>query len=526
MKLGFTSIYSWRPHVEQVHYLAKLARRGGHETAFLTCDSDLPTCYTRQMRPHRAQIVECTACRLGGIRSYVNENISSLADMTDAAIKVPMEAGQWVLSSASTLGRFESDADYADHDFYDFAEALRPAVSKTYAAARSWIEREKLDGLFFFNGRMDVTRAIMEAAKDAKIPFVSVERTWFGDGIQLLPNESCLGLSTIDNMVAEWRDRPLTRAQALAGASHIAARFLRRNQKEWRAYNVNAKKSAWPVKNANHRLLLLPSSRNESWGLPEWQGQWPESIAAYDALIDHFRLRPQDLVLRCHPNWGENIGRTTGAMSEDYYTAWTKKRGILCIPSKDSTSTLGLIEEADAIVVSGGSAALEAGALGKQVIALSPSWYQKAGFQTTVYSNQDLAALQLQKDMPPIEQATRARDIQKRTLRFCYTIGYRMPQFVPFVRSITTTEYNYFDGANPAQLTRLIETGVLEADDDRFAPNDEEENGILDLIAVRNWEKLSAPMEKSVFEKLSIHRRHIYQAVDWVRAKMRRGDLG
>lgn len=44
-------------------------------------------------------------------------------------------------------------------------------------AARAWIAREGLEGVICFNGRMEATRAICEAARDAGVPFVSVERT-------------------------------------------------------------------------------------------------------------------------------------------------------------------------------------------------------------------------------------------------------------------------------------------------------------------------------------------------------------
>ncbi|HUY68054.1 MAG TPA: hypothetical protein VMV79_01985, partial [Alphaproteobacteria bacterium] len=173
MKIGFTTIYSWRPHVTQMYYLAQLARQAGHQAVFLACDGDLPTCNIRQMRPRRPSVVECAACRLGNIRTYDNESVSSIGALASSGPAAPAEAvDEWVASSASSLGRFETDADYESADFRRFKEALKPAAARTYAAARAWIGKEKLDGLFFFNGRMDTTRAVMEAANDAGIPFV------------------------------------------------------------------------------------------------------------------------------------------------------------------------------------------------------------------------------------------------------------------------------------------------------------------------------------------------------------------
>ena len=50
MRIGFASVYSWRPHVEHLAFLARMVEKAGHETHFLTCDADLDNCYTREMR--------------------------------------------------------------------------------------------------------------------------------------------------------------------------------------------------------------------------------------------------------------------------------------------------------------------------------------------------------------------------------------------------------------------------------------------------------------------------------------------
>ncbi|HEU0117624.1 MAG TPA: hypothetical protein VFR09_03225 [Alphaproteobacteria bacterium] len=525
MKFGFTSIYSWRPHVEQMYYLSRLAEQGGHEVRFLTCDSDLPTCYTRQMRKHRPSLVECTACRLGGIRTFTSENIDALHDYAGLGQPVLPNASAGIWSSASTLGRFESPADFESPEYFETAERFRPATEKAYDAAKAWIKGQRLDAVFMFNGRLDVLRAVAEAAKDCRIPYVSMERTWLGHGLQLLPNENCLGLKTIDKMIAEWSDKPLLHDQAMIAAHHIAARFNRSNSNEWRAYNVNAQTNPWPVLGGKHRILLLPSSRSEIWGQADWNSEWSEPTAAYDALIEHLKLSPQDMVMRCHPVWAQNIGPTNGKRSEAYYSDWAKRHGVTCIPSKDPTSTLGLIEASDVVVVYGGTAAMDAGALGKQVISLCPSWYQKAGFQSTLYSLADLAELKLHKDMQPTARERLQNHIRQQVLRYVYAMNYRVMQFTQHVRCIKPTEYQYFDGADPARLTRMVVPGEIEADDKRYASDTSEEAQAIRALEAKDWESLSSPPPQHLHKKLPIQRRAIYGMVDYTRAKLRRGDL-
>jgi hypothetical protein len=526
MRIGFCSIFSWRPHTEHLYYLSMLARQAGHETFFLTCDADLPSCYGRELRPARAAWRHCTSCRIGGIRSYTSANVDAIGTLARDSTYRSAHLTDWSHSSAGTLGRFESAEDFAGGDFTILVQRLEPAARRTYMAARRWIERHQLDAVVVFNGRMDATRGVFEAAVAAGARCISLERTWFGDGLQLLPDENCLGLRAIDRMMDEWRDVPLQRGQALRAVSHVAARFLRRNTKEWRAYNTGASATSWPTAGGKRRVLLTPSSRNEVWGHPDWALQWPDLTAAFDALMDQFDLRGADVILRCHPNWGERIGARDGALSERHFTDWARRRDVHVIASTDTTSTLGLIEQADAVVVCGGSAALEAGILGKQVIALGPSIYQCAGFQSSAYGSAQLQKLRLLVDADAPQQAAEAAHIERQTLRFCHTMVYRVPQFVRFVRSLTTTRYEYFEGADPARLTGLVCNGLLEADDPGRAVDERGENEVLGLVRERAWDKLvdgSPPIRPG--PKRPVKRRWMYRPIDKLRDALPRGDL-
>ena len=522
MRVGFVSLYSWRPHVEHLYYLAGLVEQAGHEVRYLTCDADMPTCYIRQLRPQRSAVVECTACRLGGVRSYTNRGVSSIgALMSDSSSAG--SALEWAASSASTIGRFEADADYESAEFHALNERLAAPTDIGYRAAKAWIKREGLDAVVVFNGRMDGTRGIMEAARDAGIRSITMERTWFGDGLQLLPDENCLGLKSVNRMVADWADVPLTRPQAFRAAGLVAARFLRTNTKEWRAYNTSASINDWPVAAGKAKVLLVPGSRNEVWGHPDWEDQWSSRTASYDQLMAHLGLGPDDVVLRAHPNWAERIGARTGELSERFYRQWAEERGVPMIPSHDNTSTLGLIEQADLVVVHGGSAALEAGMIGKRVVGLSPSNYQYAGFVENACSPEELVRI------GPIDAAVQAQNahrVASRTLRFCYTSAYRLPQFASYVRCLDPTRYEYFEGAAPQRIIDLIDTGYLAPDDDTGAGDEQEENAVLQLVAERQWERVmqSAPVPAAL-KRRKVTRRPLFRLMDRLRAHMPRGDV-
>jgi hypothetical protein len=526
MRIGFVTIYSFRPHAEFMHYLAGLARDGGHTPFYLTCDSDLPSCYSRDLRPRIPSWIHCAACRSGSLRSYVADNITSIGKLNPNLHDAPTNGMQWSASSAATLGRFETDAELASDEFVRMSARLDPAARIAFSATRHWIDENRLDAICLFNGRMEATRGVLEAARAARIPFVTTERTWFGDGLHLTPNDNCLGLSASDAVIAAWRDVPLTRTQAFRAARHIASRFLRTNTKEWRAYNTKARTLKWPLEGGRYRVLLTPGSRTESWGHPELGIDWPERTAAFDAVIDHLGLKPADLILRCHPVWGQTIGISNGWRSERYYADWARRRGIHIVPSADPTSTLGLIEQADAILVCGGSAALEAGILGKQVIGVAPSTYQQAGFQSRAYSATELPDLRLNVDMTHAEQNVECQRIRQLTLRYCHSIVYRASQFVPYVRAKSTTQYEYLEGADPERLTRLLNTGMLEADDGDSSADSGAEIEVLRAIEMGRWSDLLTYHPEPLAAAIrSVRRRMIYRPIDRLREVLPRGDL-
>jgi hypothetical protein len=525
MRIGFVTIYAWRPHVEHLMFLAGLAKQAGHETRFLACDADLPACYTREIRDVRPDWMECLFCRVGGVRSFTGSDVSSLGALaTGQPLPDVAQAHDWAKSSASTLGRFESAQDYQSPDFFALRDRLAPAAQRAYAAATAWIAREKLDAICVFNGRMDATRGIFEAAKASGIRVVSMERTWFGDGLQLLPEENCLGLRAVHEMVRAWRDRPLTQAQAMHAAGRVAARLTRTNVTEWRAYNTQAARGPWPVEGSRRRLLLLPSSLNEIWGDANWESAWPDPTQAYDAIIEHLKLDPKDLVLRCHPNWGERIGKNDGRLPERHYTEWANARGVPVIASRDTTSTMDLIAQCDAIVVASGSAALEATAMGRQVIATAPSIYSEAGFRTDLSDPSKVRDLLLQVDLPAEEQRATERRLRRLGLRFCYTFSRRLPQYAQHVRAVSSSQYRYPPGADPQRFIDLLRTGRLRADDESFAASEADEDAVIAKMEAGAWNELVEPAPPQADSAQRVQRRWLLRPVDYIRDKMPVGD--
>ena len=123
-------------------------------------------------------------------------------------------------------------------------------------------------------------------------------------------------------------------------------------------------------------------------------------------------------------------------------------------------------------------------------------------------------------------ESNEARRIRRLTLRFCFNMAYRVSQFVSFIEAATTTQYAYYDGADPQRFIRLLQTGELEPDDATHAESEAGEDEVLDMIEAGQWEALFAGLGAAPARPaIDNSRRGLYRAVDRVRELLPRGDL-
>lgn len=517
MRIGLTNLFSFRPHVEHLAYIALLLKKIECRVFALTCDAKLGNCYSRAIKG-TGKLVECPKCVCGGVRSYPFDSVTSISTITKNLD--PQILDLLSLSSSCTLHRTESDVEWFDPEVVATRKSLYAPISHTYHSALAWIEQNRLDAVICFNGRMDLPRAVLYACERAGIPFITHERSWFGDGLHLVPNGNCLSLRAIHTMVRDFQDRPLLQSQANLAGKLAAERFLQQNALEWRLYNQNPEPASWPSRSDGQRVLVLPSSRNEFGGHPEWQSGWSDNTRALDDLFERFGIAPQQVVVRCHPNWAEKIGRVDGRRSLQVYADWTRRRGIHCIFSDQKDSTYDLIQQADMVVMNGGSSAVEAGACGKQVVCLGPSGYQFAGFVRTFCSPDDLAVA----EGPELIDAN---VVIRKTLRYLYLRARRFPQYVDFVRALETTRYEYYEGADPERILSMLRTGAVIADDPAFAGTSTEEDAVVDTLRQKKWQELAGYKPSRInLPPLKVERRVGLRWLDWARSKFPRGDRG
>lgn len=517
MKIGLASIYSFRPHVEHMAYIGKILDSNNIEISYLTCDAELPTCYGRELK-EEGKIIGCSKCIIGGVRSYEYNRIFSINSKYRK--KLPLEMS-WSLikSSLNTIYRVEIEDDFKKIELEERKNNMMVAVEIAYGSTIEWIKRNKLDAIICFNGRMEITAAIMQAARDSGVRFISQERTWFSYGVQFNLNENCLSLSEVNELNNQFQDKPLTVTQAGKAVSLVASRFLGTNKTEWRAYNLERINAIWPIAvSEGKKVLILPSSHNEFMGHPDWKNQWGSFVEGFEWVIDELHVPRENVVLRCHPNWSEYIGKRTGVFSEDYYKNWANSKGYNIIDSRDKRSTFDLIKECDVLVVNGSSAAVEAGFLNKLIICIGRSAYEKAGF-----------TIQLSKkpteNLSSIIEKFNLDDVARKALRHVYTMYGRFPFFVNDVVATSSIDYVYNYEPKMNRFLQLLEKGVFGVEDESFSNDLADEDYFLEKIKNGEWELLQSFSNEAYISSKKMNRIFILRWVDSIRKLYKRGDV-
>lgn len=519
MRVGLINFFPMRPHVEHMYFIAKCLNKLGHDVHYLSCSGGESKCYYKVIS-QKSNGLACLQCKLGGFKSFASSNISYVD--IDRREEVEEKMLDWPRSSSFTAFRVEEGFEdiFMEKSTKLYNELLL-SVASVFTQTKEWIEQNNIDYVMAFNGRMDILRASLEACHDLKIPVNTIERSWFGDGIQFNFRGNCLNLGDITYLYEKFKNKPLTKLQIEKVKSAFFPRFSNEDNNEWRTYNRNRSDYEWNSSEPGLKCLILPSSKNEVLGHVDWKNPHDESYKdVFLKCIDKLGIERHNVILRGHPNWSERIGSAEGMHINDDFKKWASEVGIKYIESHDSADTLGLIKQADVVILNGSSSVYEAAFLGTPVILVSPCFYHSAEITKNVFTKEEIESL----DTSYIKNYKHGEIIAKAT-RFIYTHGFRYPQFNDYVKAITTTDYIYnFDERVMLQLKYILENNDITSSDDTYSDSTKyEDNFIKDIL---NGDFSYTRMQQSVdegFERLN--RKLIYRPVDWVRSLMKRGDL-
>lgn len=448
--VGVAQIYPWRPHAFQRDYLLSLASSSGSETSELVCNGSLTKCYDKQYQTVGfGSIDHCIKCRLG--RSAVAHSHRQFAlDWLTQDISVEGEE-QAIISNRAALVRAEVARDVGPEIG---GRGLLHAYRVGYHSTVRWIESCGVDLILLFNGRIDILKGVVDAANACGVDYMSYERSWFGDGLMMLPRENCLGLRHIHDMCRIVGESELADEDRIRAEQIIASRVDRTGSNEWRDFQKRGERDYSDLISQigkAPKVLVLPSSNYEVWGHSDWRVEWADNFEAIDYLQAALEVPFEDFLIRGHPIWSQRVGVSFGNRADDHYRAYCMRRGIRYVEPTSAIHTSALIDASELVVLNAGSSVIEAVWRGKPVISLAASTYQTAGVCPTLLGpGQPI-------DLP--DDATRRRQIVK----FIHAMDRVAPTFVNHLRAVSAGEQQAYEGANFQDVARQLHYDTLIA---------------------------------------------------------------
>ena len=170
-------------------------------------------------------------------------------------------------------------------------------------------------------------------------------------------------------------------------------------------------------------------------------------------------------------------------------------------------------------MVNGSSAALESGALGKKIICFGHSQYLTAGIATHIKNGGEWPRLEeVWQNIPG--------EIVRKTLRYAYCIGWRYPQFVPYVRADGPVRYSFHDGASGERIISMLQSGRVHADCSDSDSSTQHEDEVIEQFLDNTWQPLAEFEDDPITTPpIQVKRKLLLRWIDPLRAKMSKGDL-
>ncbi len=446
--VGIAQIYPWRPHGAHRDFLLKLASKAGMQTSELICRGSLVTCYDKQFGTVGfGSIDHCIKCRMGR-RQEPSDTKDFYLDWSLKCLPVPDEEIA-ILSSLAALVRAE-----LPHDITEIGDraGILAAYRVGFHSTVRWIETYGVDLILMFNGRIDILKGVMDAAIVMGVDFASYERSWFGDGIWLVPFNNCLGINLIHDLSRKLAGRDLTQQQIMHAENVIDRRVNRTGSNEWRDFQKSS--SNWSTDLRTEigqapEILVLPSSSYEYWGHPDFVTEWQNNFDALDSLQEKLGIPYSQFVIRGHPIWSERVGPCDGSKAENHYRTFCARRGIRYVPSSSKLHTSALIDACQMVVLNSGTSVIEAVWRGKPVISLTPSLYGASGVCASYTApGQDL-------------QIPDTSERREGIIRFAYAVEKLIPTFVPFLKAVSSSQQTEFEGASFSDVADQIAGNTL-----------------------------------------------------------------
>lgn len=411
MRIGIFVFYPFRPHTSHLIYIKRNLEILGHVVFEYRCNGMLDSCFYRIEKSKSP--LACMACSHTINRSKFNQNDLKYSK-------------DWMAKGVlATLKRIEYWSTDTDEKYEELLSQLNKDLAYTDAKFSNWLVNNSIDYVIGFNGRMDHTAVAFNRCKELSIPFASFESLWFGNGLQILPNADCLSLDYWHRMNRYFSDRPLTKTQLNKVWPYVKKKLKSGFDGEWRQFDFEINKKI------DAEVLVLPSSRSEFLGHPDYISEWGHSTEGFSSFIAEMGINPSKVVVKAHPIWLQAVRGIEQDSAFELYKKWCQEKGYY-FDYDAGVDPKYLASQVKFILVNGSSAAIELGLHGYKIVCVERSKYSFSGVCVDYLNNRQEIKFREKKE------------VFKSTVRFMYGVMFRLGSLegdVRFKGDITSFSY-------------------------------------------------------------------------------------
>ena len=495
MQIGLINLFPSRPYFQHLIYFRYVLEKAGHKTNTFFCEGGNMSCYYKKQHTGIPDVINCLQCKLRRNAAkddgyaITNYNHSSQDNQNEDLPKSLYESFKVIcINSFSTIHRIEELQDI--HSFYSEIMLTNDinTLNIFYIAIKKWLKEANLQKVILFNGRMDLMAVVRLACEDEGIDYFCYEGTFFGKGLSLFENDSCLSLKHWKECALNYIDKPLKSSQSKAALKILQDRLNRDTDLEWRSYFD--KKDLNLNQNLTSKALVLLSSTNEVSGSKDFKTKWNNYLDGIDKIIESIGINPIDIIVRGHPVWATKICGIGGESIEKIYSSWAKERGYKYILSSSKLDTQYLIKNTDNVIINYSSAFFEAAYYNKKIFLTHSGYYDFSGIALKVDHPQKLNLIESFVSNFDNDENKILR--LRKLLRFTYIASHRLPAFLKDLYPCNKLSWNYSPNYNQIaeEIISMLNNGVYPFSDSSFNyKNSDEEIECINSIIYNNPDK-------------------------------------
>ena len=451
MQIGLINLFPSRPYFQHLIYFRYVLEKAGHKTNTFFCEGGNLNCYYKKQHAGIPDVINCLQCKLRRSAAkdegyaFTNYKHSSKYHQNGDLPKSLYQSFRVIcINSFSTIHRIEELQDI--YSFYS-EEMLDNDINTLnifYIAVKKWLKDANIQKVILFNGRMDLMAVVRLACEDQGIGYICYEGTFFGNGLYLFDNASCLSLRHWKECELNYIDKPLKVFQSKAALKILQDRLNRETDLEWRSYFD--KKDTNLNEYLSSKDLVLLSSTNEVSGAEDFKTKWDNYLDGIDKIIETLGINPIDVIVRGHPVWAAKICGIGGESIENIYSSWAKVRRYRYILSNNKLDTQYLIKNTDNVIINYSSAFFEAAYFNKKIFLTHSGYYDFSGIALKVDHPQNINLIASFVNNFDIHENKILR--LRKLLRFTYIASHRLPAFLKDIYPYNKLSWNYSTNYN------------------------------------------------------------------------------